>query len=105
MIRFLAAALLTLAAVPAMAEKLSLSEISRYLNALTTLEAAWRLNSAIRDDPVLITQLIAIAVTRLHAGVLRKLEDVPEIWQTRLRELDYRTSFLDAMRLEGWFWL
>lgn len=70
--------------------------------ALRSVEASWRLGSAIDGDPVLITQLIAITGARLRCGVLRKLRDVPEVWRDRLLALDYRGPFFDAMTLEGW---
>jgi hypothetical protein len=72
--------------------------------ALAALEASWRLNSAIRDDPYLITQLVAIAVTRLQVGALRQMEEVPAHWQERLVEHDFRGSFFMAMLLESWLW-
>jgi len=70
--------------------------------ALRSVEASWRLGSAIDGDPVLITQLIAITGARLRCGVLRKLRDVPEVWRDRLLAQDYRGPFFDAMTLEGW---
>jgi hypothetical protein len=72
--------------------------------ALESLEASWRLNAALRDDPVLITQLIRIAVARMQVGALRQLGDVPEVWRQRLASADYREAFLAAMRLDGRLW-
>lgn len=68
------------------------------------LEASWRLNLALRDDPILITQLVASGVTRLQAGALRKVDAVPDSWRARLRQLDYRSSIMTALQLEGWMW-
>lgn len=75
-----------------------------HATALADLEASWRLNTALRDDPVLITQLIAIAVARNQVGCLRKLEAVPPRWRDRLREHDYRVSFVNAALLDAWIW-
>ena len=58
MFRFLlAAALMALSALPAAAEKLSLNEISRYLNGLTTLQAAF---TQINADSTISTGTIMI---------------------------------------------
>ncbi len=57
MTRLLAAALLALTALPAMAQQLSLGEISRYLNGLTTLEAAF---TQINADQTISTGTIKI---------------------------------------------
>jgi len=57
MTRFLAAAFLALTALPAMAQQLSLSEISRYLNGLTTLEAEF---TQINSDQTISTGVIKI---------------------------------------------
>jgi len=54
---FLAPLLLALTALPAMAEKLSLSAISRYLNGLTTLEAAF---TQVNSDQTISTGTIKI---------------------------------------------
>ncbi len=72
--------------------------------ALADLEAAWRLNRALQDDPILIIQLVWIAGTRMQAGALRRVEDAGPVWQERLAERDFRASFLEAMRYEGWHW-
>jgi hypothetical protein len=72
--------------------------------AIATLEACWKLNGAIREDPYLITQLVAVAITRLQAGALRQIETVPEPWHARLSEHDFRESFFTAMLVESWYW-
>jgi len=72
--------------------------------ALAALEASWKLNSAIRQDPYLITQLVAMAIARLQAGALRQIEELPAQWQERLAEHDFRDSFFTAMLLESWHW-
>jgi len=72
--------------------------------ALAALEACWKLNGAIREDPYLITQLVSVAITRLQAGALRQIEAVPEQWHARLTEHDFRESFFTAMLVESWHW-
>ncbi len=57
MIRLFAAALVALAALPAAAQQLSLNELSRYLNGLTTLEAAF---TQINSDQTISTGTIKI---------------------------------------------
>lgn len=72
--------------------------------ALEYAEASWRLAESLRDSPVLINQLVLIADTRMLAGVLRHIRDVPDVWLERLAA-DYRSGFLQAMKYEGWVWL
>jgi hypothetical protein len=69
-----------------------------------SLEAGWRLMQALRDSPILISQLIAIADARMLAAALRQLEQPAAAWSRRLAEHDFRASFLEAMRYEGWVW-
>lgn len=68
---------------------------------LAELEASWQLNAALREAPELISQFVAIAVARLQAGVLRRLDDVPAGWDERLLEHDYRESMLHALEQES----
>jgi hypothetical protein len=86
------------------ADALAKNESGKSADALLALDACWRLNGAIRDDPYLITQLVAISIARLHAGALRQIKDVPTHWQERLVEHDFRDSFFTAMQLEAWHW-
>jgi hypothetical protein len=72
--------------------------------ALDDLNASWQLNRALRDDPILITQLIAITVTRLQIGTLRQLGQVPPNWVERLAEHNFRQSLLSSLRFEAWAW-
>lgn len=69
-----------------------------------TLEASWRLNASLADDPLLITQLVALSVARMQVGVLRHLEDVPSRWRERLADVDFRDSLLEALAVESWLW-
>jgi hypothetical protein len=72
--------------------------------ALASLEASWRLNESLRDDPTLIGQLIAIAVARMQAGALRQVDGVPDEWLARIEGRDHRAPFFAALALEGWMW-
>ncbi len=72
--------------------------------ALAVLDASWALSTALRDEPIVITQLIAVAVNRMQAGTLRHLGSVPDSWLDRLREHSYRESVMAALQLEGWMW-
>jgi len=70
--------------------------------ALESVEAAYRLSRSLHDSPVLISQLILIAGTRLQLGVLRHVPEVPQSLIERIEGHDYRRSFLTAMKYEGW---
>ena len=72
--------------------------------ALRDLEAGWTLMLSLADSPHLICQLIALSDARMVAGVLRQIEDAPPVWQLRLREQDFRGSFITALKYEGWIW-
>jgi hypothetical protein len=72
--------------------------------ALEDLEASWSLMQSLRDAPFLISQLIALADGRLLAGALRQVGDVPAVWRDRLAGEDFRRSFTNALKYEGWFW-
>jgi hypothetical protein len=63
------------------------------------LEVSWKLNPSLIESPILISQLVALIVTRYQAGVMRKIDDLPAQWQQRLLEHDYRESILTS--LEG----
>jgi len=88
-----------------LADSLALAAMGDGEGAQDSLEASWRLTSALRDDPILITQTITISNARLQAGVLRRLESVPEGWSERLDEHDYRRSLLEGLQLESWTWM
>lgn len=53
--------------------------------ALESMEASWRLQSALITRPELISHLIAIAVARFQAGVLRKIDSPAFGWSERMR--------------------
>jgi hypothetical protein len=68
------------------------------------LEAGWTLLQSLRGDPFLISQLIAVADARLITGALRPMEISPAIWRERMFEHDFRESFTNALKYEGWYW-
>ncbi|MBW4486765.1 MAG: hypothetical protein KME12_03130 [Trichocoleus desertorum ATA4-8-CV12] len=70
--------------------------------AIASLEASWKLNQALRDRPELMSQTVALIVTKTQAGTLRKMDRLPPVWQQRLMEHDYRQSFQTALNWESW---
>lgn len=72
--------------------------------ALDDLEASWRLNLALRDYPLLMTEFIAMTVARMQAGALRQVGAAPSVWSKRFVELDFRESLMTALGFEGWIW-
>ena len=86
------------------AEALRHERGGRHGLALETVEAAWRLNGALRDSPILISQLIAAANARYVAATLRRFDHVPADWVSRLAEHDVREGMIVALKFEGWIW-
>jgi hypothetical protein len=84
------------------ADALSRAQAGDHRTALANLEAGWLLNTALRDEPSAIAQLIAISVSRLHTGLLRRLDADPVVWRPRLAEHDYRRSLHAAFLTEAW---
>ncbi|MEP0868814.1 hypothetical protein NDA01_03255 [Trichocoleus desertorum AS-A10] len=70
--------------------------------AIANLEASWRLTQGLRDRPELNSQVVALIMTKIQAGSLRKMQQLPPIWQQRLMEHDYRQSFQAALTWESW---
>jgi hypothetical protein len=66
---------------------------------LDNLEVAWRINQSFQNSPLYYTQLLNLMGIKYQMGVLRKLGDLPTIWQERLSNHDYRQSIFIA--LEG----
>ncbi len=85
-----------------MSEALAQNHAGHTGKALETLEAAGRLNEALADDPILITQLIAVAAHRMQAMTLRRLEEIPGVWAQTLAEHDYEETMRTAISLEAW---
>lgn len=68
---------------------------------IATLEASWRLNQALLQRPDLNAQLSISTVADYQAGLLRHLNDVPEIWINRL-EQQQQQSVITAHTFETW---
>ena len=64
------------------------------------LEVSWKINQSSTESPRLISQLVALIVTKYPAGVMRKADRVPTQWQQRLLERDYRESILTSLQGE-----
>lgn len=71
-------------------------------SAITTWEASWQLQQALRDRPEFGSQLTAVIIAKIQAGGLRKMRDLPAQWQQRLLEHDYRQSFVTALNRDTW---
>jgi hypothetical protein len=67
------------------------------------LEAGWKLNSAYRDDPLVIDQLIAMAVDGDLLLAVRYLASPSAVWRTRVMDHDYRRSVLVSFQGEVLF--
>jgi hypothetical protein len=65
------------------------------------LEASWKINQSLKNNPLLIGQLVNIIAIRYQIGVIRKLNNLPTTWQQRLLEHDYRQSMLQAVTGES----
>ena len=70
--------------------------------ALERIEAGWRLNRSIADDPVLITQLIALSVFEFQVATLRHVASPPPVWKKRLDHSRIRERLLHALELQAW---
>ncbi len=69
---------------------------------LSALEASWRLNQAIAQRPDLVSQMLASVVSEQQAGILRHLENIPAIWQTRLTQQLQHPSVLAGLQFDIW---
>ncbi|MEO8431612.1 MAG: hypothetical protein ABI592_08895 [Acidobacteriota bacterium] len=70
--------------------------------ALQTLEASWRLMEGLRERPELISQLVALAASRLQAGVLRKIDAPAYVWPDRLRSQRALECFAAVVANQVW---
>lgn len=68
--------------------------------ALRALEACWKLNDDLRASPILLNQLIGIAIDTKQFGALRRMGSLPEEWQRRVTGHDYHQGLLIALRGE-----
>jgi hypothetical protein len=66
------------------------------------MRASWNLSASLRDRPELISQLIAISIARIQAGLARRIRLLPaEKWKARFQEHDYRASLLRALTVQA----
>lgn len=65
------------------------------------LLASWNLNGSLRARPEVMSQLIAISVARMQAGLGRRLSVDPVTWLQRYAEHDDRSSLLRAIEVES----
>jgi hypothetical protein len=64
------------------------------------LEVSWKINQSLTESPLLISQLVALIVTKYPTGLMRKADRLPAQWQQRLLEHDYRESILTSLQGE-----
>lgn len=67
------------------------------------VDAAWRLQAALKDRPELISQLIVLAELRWTVAALRKLADVGPEWESRLASVDTALGLREALAGEALF--
>ena len=82
------------------ADALAASAREDSAGAVRALEASWKLNEGLVLRPEILSQLIATAVARLEAGVLRKIAAAPETWTPRLAAMGSRALLVDALVLD-----
>jgi hypothetical protein len=61
------------------------------------LEASWSLSRSFSGQPDLTSQLIAVALGKLQAGALRKMNEPPVQWLDRMSDDEPRRAMLDAV--------
>jgi hypothetical protein len=64
------------------------------------LEAAWKANQGMKLRPELMCQLIYIASMRYQIGIVRRMSEVPAVWEARSRDMDDRDSLHRSMAME-----
>ncbi|MGB7248630.1 MAG: hypothetical protein WBC73_06800 [Phormidesmis sp.] len=69
---------------------------------LGALEASWRLNQAVLQRPDLVSQILTSGVSEQQAGLLRHVENVPTVWQTRLIQQAQQQSVLAGRQFDVW---
>ncbi|WP_434683546.1 hypothetical protein [Pseudanabaena minima] len=70
-------------------------------SAFDSLEVAWRLNQATRNQPILISQIVAIICDRIQLQGIRKIDRIPTVWQNRLVSFERSKSlFMATLKLE-----
>jgi hypothetical protein len=70
--------------------------------ALAAVDAAWKVNQGVAQDPSLIGQLFKTVGLKQQAIALRKLKNVPAVWGERLasRQKSESIAFLNAVQME-----
>jgi hypothetical protein len=69
--------------------------------AMASVDAGWRINSALRSRPEVISQVTALGIDSLLLGVLRKTPPSAE-WSARVAEHDHRAAMLVSTQMECW---
>ncbi|HXU29864.1 MAG TPA: hypothetical protein VN851_04730 [Thermoanaerobaculia bacterium] len=64
------------------------------------LEAAWKYNQAILDQPTLIGQLIGQTILKMQLAALRGMPRAPAGWPARLTDLDLRHRMFMALQAD-----
>ncbi len=83
------------------AHALAAAQAGRDDLAARALEASWNLNESLRSRPETTSLLIAMAVARLEAGVLRKMNVGERPWSPRVAGMDFRPALLEALVLDS----
>jgi len=68
------------------------------------LRAVWLLDAGLRSRPDLISQLIALASSRMVNAAAAKLPLPAPAWLAELSAVDYRKSLSASMQAEAWAW-
>ena len=68
------------------------------------LRAVWLLDAGLRSRPDLISQLIALASSRMVNAAAAKLPLPEPAWLAELSAVDYRKSLSASMQAEAWAW-
>jgi hypothetical protein len=66
------------------------------------LRTVWLLNRGLWQRPELISQLIALAATRMVNGAAAKMPLPAPAWLGEMRSYDYRFAFLASQQAEAW---
>jgi hypothetical protein len=83
------------------AEALNQARAGRADEVEQVFQASWNLNASLRDRPDLISQLIAVGVVRMQAGLARRIPLDPARWRRTFAEHDYRSSLLRSIEVES----
>ncbi|MBU7583823.1 MAG: hypothetical protein KAF91_13085 [Nostoc sp. TH1S01] len=68
---------------------------------LKSLEASWKLSESLQNEPSLIGQLVNIIIRRSQIRVMKKIDNLPVVWQKRLLAYDYTKAMLQALNTEA----